>query len=151
MGFYKSVERAAMSAVRTGMMSAITVVLKPFTTGRIAALRSMAASLDSTSRHGTCHRQRLLVALRDHEPTEECTRLWCNNPVKTHVKRPEMTPAHQNTPSEPAKSVPRERITEERFMTTTVIGGRLLDGEIAPRTPAAINEWKSLGMMEKVG
>ena len=151
MDFYKTVEGTAMSAVRTGMMSAITVVLKPFTTSRIAQLRSMAASLDSTSRHDTCHRQRLLVALRDHEPTEEYTWLWCNNPVKTRMKRPQPTPAHQNIPSKPAKSPPRERITEERFMTTTVIGDRHQDGEIAPRIPAALNEWNSLGMMEKVG
>jgi hypothetical protein len=145
MGFNMTVERSAMSAVRTGMMPVITVVLKPFTTGRIAAVMTMAASLDSTSRHGTCHRQCLLAALRHEEVTEECTRLRCNNPVKTRMKHLELAPAPHTTLAEPAKPPPRERITEERPMPTTVIGGRHLDGEIASCTPAAINEWTSLG------
>jgi hypothetical protein len=127
------------------------MVLKPFTAGRIAAVMTMPASLDSTHGVGTCHRQRLLVALRDHEPTEEYTRLWCNNPVKTRMKRPQLTPAPRNIPSEPVKSALREHITEERFMSTTVIGDRHQEGEIASCTPAAINEWKRLGVMEKVG
>jgi hypothetical protein len=151
MGFYRTDERVAMSAVRTGMMPVITVVLKPFATGRIAAVMTMAASLESTNRYGTCHRQRLLVALRHEEVTEECTWLRCNNPVKTRMEPLELTSAPRNTLSEPAISVPRQRTTEERFMTTTVIGDRHQDGEIAPRHPAALNEWKSLGMMEKVG
>jgi hypothetical protein len=112
---------------------------------------TMAASLDSTSRHGTCHRQCLLAALRHEEVTEEYTRLRCSTPVNTRMEHLELTSAPHNTPSQPVKPPPRERFTEERSATTTVIGGRLLDGEIALRTPAAINEWKSLGMMEKVG
>jgi hypothetical protein len=151
MGFYKTVEGAAMSAVRTDMMPVITVVLKPFTTGRIAAVMTMAASLDSTSRHDTCRRQRLLVALRHEEVTEECTALRCSAPVNTRMEHLELTSAQHNTPSEPAKPPPRERITEERSMTTAVIADRHQDGEVASCTPAAINELKSLGMMEKVG
>jgi hypothetical protein len=151
MGLCTTVERSAMSAVRTGTMPVITVVLKPFTTGRIAAVMTMAALLDLTHGIGTCHRQRLLAAHRHEEVTEECTGSRCNNPVEPHMKRLEVTPVPHSTPSEPAKSVPRERITEERFMSTTVIGDRHQEGEIASCTPAAINEWKRLGVMEKVG
>jgi hypothetical protein len=89
------------------------------------------------------------AATEARERTEEYTGKWCINSVEPPMKRPQPTPARQNIRSEPAKSVPRERITEERFMTTTVIGDRHQDGEIAPRIPAAPNEWKSLGMMEK--